>query len=296
MTPSLTIIIPSRHRVDLLRTCLQSVKGHAPSNTEIIVVDDGSRNAVVSCMAARITGVRMLRLARPRGFCAAANAGIQAASGSIVELLNDDTIVESGWADAAMNAFADPHVAAVAPLILRGQPGDVPIVDSAGDTYDTGGFAQPRGRGRLSEHVLGFDATIDGVSGCAGFFRRDVLLAQCVIFPLRFNAYFEDVDLCCRLRQAGHRLVFVPKSRVWHRGGSSHRRSAQLLKQQSCNEERVFCRNQSGTLREWRRHLAVLAGKAARRVSEGQLIPWLMGRLHAWTIEGSRRWTSSPIE
>jgi GT2 family glycosyltransferase len=140
------------------------------------------------------------------------------------------------------------------------------------------------------------DPEIDGVSGCAGFFRRNALMALSSIFPERFTAYFEDVDLCCRLRQVGHRFVFVPGSRVWHRGGSSHRRSAQLVKQQSCNEERVFCRNHHGSLREWRRHLAVLAGKAARRVSEGLVVPWLIGRLHAWTIEGSRGWTSSPVE
>jgi len=296
MTPPLTVIIPSRRRVDLLRTCLQSVVAHAPTDTEIIVVDDGSRNAIISCSAVRFTGVRVLRWARPRGFCAAANAGIHAASAPLVELLNDDTMVEPGWADAAIDAFADPTVAAVAPLILRGQPGDDPIVDSAGDTYDAGGFAQPRGRGQFAKDVLDCDANIDGVSGCAGFFRRDALSARTSIFPLRFNAYFEDVDLCCRLRRSGFRFVFVPQSRVWHRGGSSHRRSAELLTEQSCNEERVFCRNQTGSIREWTRHCTVLAGKAARRVSEGQLIPWLMGRLQAWTIEGSRRWTSSPVE
>src|SRR5262249_28092645 len=92
----LSIVIPSRQRVDLLRYCLTSVVQNAPPATEIIVVDDGSDGAAVSLTALDFPGVRVVRLPRSRGFCFAANRGIEAASGPFIQLLNDDTQVSPG--------------------------------------------------------------------------------------------------------------------------------------------------------------------------------------------------------
>src|SRR5438094_656519 len=135
----LSIIIPSHNRADLLRHCLASVTAHAPPGTEVIVVDDASPEATVSTAASEFGGVRVIRLARRAGFAAAANAGIVAVNHAIVELLNDDTEVTAGWADAALGRFDDPAVAAVAPLVLYWPGGRV--VDSAGDRYYLGGVA-----------------------------------------------------------------------------------------------------------------------------------------------------------
>src|SRR5947209_9603129 len=147
---SLSIVIPSHCRADLLRLCLASLARFAPPGTEVIVVDDGSRGEVVSRAAAEFPGVRVVRRPKPGGFCAAANAGIAAASAPVVELLNDDAEVTAGWADAALRWFADGRVAAVAPLVLQNDParrarGLPPLIDTAGDEYDPGGFAIKRG-------------------------------------------------------------------------------------------------------------------------------------------------------
>jgi GT2 family glycosyltransferase len=121
--PPLSLVIPSHNRPDLLCACLASVRGHAPPGTEILIVDDGSADAAVSRAASGFPAVRVVRLPERRGFSAAANAGIHAATAPIVELLNDDTQVTAGWAEAALQHFHDPHVAAVAPLVLQGEPG-----------------------------------------------------------------------------------------------------------------------------------------------------------------------------
>lgn len=116
--PPLSIVIPSHNRPDLLHLCLQSVTFHAPKGTEIIVVDDASADGCVGAAAQRFAGVRVLRLERRGGFCVAANIGIRAARSAVVELLNDDTEVSPGWADAALAHFADASIGAVAPLVL----------------------------------------------------------------------------------------------------------------------------------------------------------------------------------
>ncbi|HET6576097.1 MAG TPA: glycosyltransferase family 2 protein, partial [Fimbriiglobus sp.] len=270
--------------------------------------------------------------------CAAANAGIAAASAPVVELLNDDAEVAAGWADAALRWFADPRVGAVAPLVLQNDPdrlarGLPPLIDSAGDEYDPGGYARKRGHGQVwasggrqavnpspqppprsgegepdssspprfgegpgeglsptPSLPLGVRQAgpVWGASAAAAFYRRSALLAAGG-FPAHFGAYFEDVDLSFRLRRLGYEVWYDPASVVWHRVSASYgkRPARRVLEQQSCNEERVFWRNVRGRdrLRYLPRHAAVLAAKAARRVSEGTIVPWAVGRFRAWCGE-----------
>jgi GT2 family glycosyltransferase len=263
---------------------LASVRRHAPANTEILVVDDASPDHAVSLTAATFADVRVLRLHRRRGFCAAVNAGIHAVHHPIVELLNDDTEVSAGWAEAAVNHFADPRVAAVAPLVLCRSPDrGTPRIDSAGDRYFQGGVAGKRGHGQPLGPAYLQGGDVFGASASSAFYRRDALL-DVGAFPEEFGAYFEDVDVSFRLHWAGYRVVYEPASRVWHRVSASHGWPARrLLEQQSRNEERVFWRNLPGRdlLRALPWHAAVLAGKAYRRWREGELTPFLLGRLRA---------------
>ncbi len=283
MEPSLSLVIPSHCRVDLLRRCLASVCRHAPTGTEVLVVDDASPGGAVTAAAREFPGVRCLRLQKRRGFCAAVNAGLRVVGGEIIELLNDDTEVAAGWAEGVLTHFADPGIAAVAPLVLQrtADHTETPRIDSAGDRYHISGIAGKRGHGQTlrPEHLQ--SCPVFGASASSAFYRRQALL-EVGLFPESFGAYFEDVDLSFRLHWAGYRVIFEPASRVWHRVGSSHRgTSRQMLEQQSRNEERVFWRNLPRSLL-WRAlplHLAVLAGKAWRRWRRGELLPFVLGRL-----------------
>src|SRR5262249_45599329 len=247
---------------------------------------------------AQFAGVRVIRLPKHRGFCVAANAGIKAAGGEIVELLNDDTEVTPGWADAALACFADAQVAAVAPLVLswprQGCP--QPLIDSAGDRYYLGGIAGKRGHGKplLANYLQ--PCRVFGASASSAFYRREALLGVGA-FPGFFTAYFEDVDLAFRIHRAGYHIQFEPRSQIYHHVGSSYgdpRRA--LLERQSLNEERVFWRNVCGPdLRDAvPRHLLVLAGKIWKRYREGGLIPFLCGRLRLLgelaELRAHRRW------
>jgi GT2 family glycosyltransferase len=282
MSGRLSIVVPSHARPDLLALCLESVTRFMPPRTQVVVVDDGSKHECVSETAARFGDVRVVRHAKAMGFCAAANAGIAAATGDVVELLNDDTEVTAGWAEAALAHFANPAVAAVAPLVLQNDPtrrsaGLPPLIDSAGDEYDPGGFARKRCHG--STRVPATEE-VWGASAAAAFYRRSALLAVGG-FPEYFGAYFEDVDLSFRLRKAGHSIWYESASVVWHRVSASYGRrpGRATLERQSCNEERVYWRHVG-----WRhlpRHAAVIAAKAVRRWEDGTLGPWATGRLRA---------------
>lgn len=282
---TLSVVIPSYSRPDLLARCLASLRRNAPLNTEIIVVDDASENQCISDVARKFKGVRVIRTPKRVGFAKAANQGVQAAIHDVVELLNDDTEVCAGWAEMALDAFEDPKVAAVAPLVLR-WPGAIEgkaIIDSAGDAYFASGVAAKRGNGQIIEEKWMIPGPVFGASGSSAFYRREVFL-KVGAYPESFGAYFEDVDLSFRLHWAGYDVVFQPCSKVLHRVSSSYGKSGlnrKLLERQSLNEERVYWRNIPYQLL-WPTiplHLLALLAKAWRRGTEGTLLPFLMGKL-----------------
>src|SRR5688572_27063946 len=236
----LSIIIPSYNRSDLLARCLQSVVRHAPAAAEILVIDDGSPQFQVTNTARQFDQVRIIRLQRRQGFCIAVNTGIANAQHEVIELLNDDTQVAAGWAEAALAWFGHRKVAAVAPLVLTRS--DSGIVDSAGDRYYVGGIAGKRGHRQPITRDLLIPKRVFGASASSAFYRLEAL-KQIGGFPESFGSYFEDVDVAFRLGRAGYETVYEPRSRVLHHVSASHRRSRRLLQQQSRNEERVFWRN-----------------------------------------------------
>jgi GT2 family glycosyltransferase len=275
----LSIVIPTHQRFDLLQACLRGVVRHAPAGSEIVVVDDASPGAVASRVAESFTGVRVVRLERRRGFAVAANTGINASQGEMIEMLNDDTEVQPGWADTALCWFENPDIGAVAPLVLSWPAGD--LIDSAGDRYYLGGIAGKRGHGLPLSDAYRRPAPVFGASAAAGFYRR-AALERAGLFPEHFGSYFEDVDLAFRLQRLGYRAMFEPASVVLHHQSASHGRAGRkLIERQSCNEERVFWRNLPGPAlrRALPMHCAVLMAKAWRRWEEGTLVPWLFGRL-----------------
>ena len=280
MRHTLSIAIPSHNRPDLLRACLGSIRRHALEQPEIVVVDDGSANGVVSEVASDF-GCRILRHETARGFCVAANRGVEAATGSVVQLLNDDTEVCPGWAEAASDHFDDARVGAVSPLVLCAS--DPSRIDSAGDGYFVGGVAFKRHNGASLGRVVLRAGDVFGANGTASFFRRAAFLAVGRL-PEEFGAYFDDVDLSFRLRRAGFGIRFEPASRVLHHVSSSYGPSrGELLARQSRNEELVFWRNLPlrDLLFATPIHLAVVAAKAVRRLREGTFGPFLRGRLAA---------------
>jgi GT2 family glycosyltransferase len=273
----LSIVIPTHNRTDLLRACLHSAMTHAPPGTEIIVVDDASPGSAASTVA-RDFGATPIRLERQRGFAIAANTGIRASRGDIVEMLNDDTEVQPGWADAALRWFGDPQVGAVAPLVLAWPEGRV--IDSAGDRYYLGGVASKRGRGH-SAGDFSSPCRVFGTSAAAGFYRR-AALEKAGLFPEEFGSYFEDIDLAFRLNRSRFYTMYEPASRVLHHVSASYGKAGRrLIERQSWNEERVFWRNVPAPKlrRALFKHALVLLGKAWRRLEEGTLLPWTFGRL-----------------
>lgn len=279
--PSLSIVIPSYNGRAHLERCLPAVRAHAPVGTQVIVVDDGSTDDTVAWLRDKHPWVESLELSSNGGFCVAVNAGIGLATGEVVELLNNDTEVQPGWAEYALAHFANPAIGSVAPLTLW--MSDPDRVDSAGQEYHVCGWAKNRGYGLPRSSIAPEVGDVFGATGACGFYRRSLLQRTGGLWPL-YGAYFEDTDLAFQYRWAGYRCVFEPASEVLHAGTASYgKQPDRLTKLLSRNEEIVFWTNLPLRTLCWAAwlHGGFQAIRLFRQTLKGQLGPFLMGKWQA---------------
>jgi GT2 family glycosyltransferase len=282
--PVVSVIIPSRFRVDLLILCVRSVIQHASVRIEIIVIDDGSESGLISKAMEPFPEVKCFRNEIPQGFAKAVQKGIEAASGEVVHLLNDDTRVEVGWLDRPLACFADFRVGAVSPLVLIDDGRPCPSIDSAGDGYSLAGRAFKRfHRQPMPESMSG--CWVFGASGSSAFYRKSALEAVGG-FPIEFGAYFEDVEVSWRLQRAGWRIWFAPESVVWHKVTSSYSSimSYELMKKIAENQELVFLTNMptSYYIVTLPLHSFYLLGRFIRALYFNRSASFVAGLLGAW--------------
>ena len=281
-----SIVIPSYNGRALLEVCLNSVFAHLPEDragyAEVVVVDDGSTDGTAEWLATRFPPVRVIRRDRNGGFCAAANAGLAAASGQFIQLLNNDTEVRPGWLQAGLAPFADPTVGSVAPLVLvRSEPDRV---DSAGDSYTLAGWPTKRGHGEPAYRwTLRTEDEVFAASGSSAFYRTEAIGKVGGFDPL-LGSYYEDVDLGFRLRWAGYRCVYSPHCQILHEISATYNHARPgLQRRMARNAELVFWSNlPTGKLAAAIvPHTALLVAQAGWRMVRLKFIPFFLGKVDA---------------
>lgn len=146
-----SVVVATCRRHPWLALCLQSVVEQAD---EVVVVDNGSPGGWATEQAS-LFGARHLRLERNGGAPRGINAGLRAARGDVIALLNDDAVAGDGWLSHAVTVLADPSVAAVAPKLLLAAPHAE--VDFGDDPWLAPGDPRPLGRAIHSATVTGRD-------------------------------------------------------------------------------------------------------------------------------------------
>lgn len=215
--PRATVVIPTWNGARLLREALRSLGSQTFADFETIVVDNGSSDETLTMLGESFPAVRTVALPRNEGFAVAVNAGIRAARGDIIVMMNNDIEATPGWLEALVDAL-DRHAGAGAcasRMLSLSNPG---IIDSAGDML--GLFATSIGHG--SPDGPEFDKPYLVFSPCAGAaaYRRQVL-EEVGLFDERFFAYLEDVDLGARIQLAGWHCLYVPDAIVHHHGSAT---------------------------------------------------------------------------
>lgn len=218
--PTVTVLLVTWNGWSLLERCLDSleVERAAGLALEIVVVDNASSDGTASALAGSFPDARYLRLDDNCGFAVGNNAGLALATGELVFLLNNDTVVERGALVALVDAARrHPEFSVLAPQMLR--MSDPSVVDNRGIYLDRSGHLRQLDAGARAEPPRPA-SEIFGASGGAVLIRREVI-ERCGLFDESLGSYLEDGDFACRVRAAGFRTLHVPGSRILHEGSAT---------------------------------------------------------------------------
>jgi len=212
--PLISIVIPNWNGAHFLPTCLDSLRRQTAPRLEVIVADNASTDGSLELLARDYPEVRVVALPENRGFTGACNAGMRAATGDIVILLNNDTEVEPDWAEQVAAAFERyPDAGIVASKMLLFDRRDT--LHTAGDFYTIDGRAGNRGVWQRDDERYNREEYVFSACGGSAAYRRE-MLDEIGLLDDDFFFSMEDVDLAWRAQLAGWRCVYVPSAVVYH--------------------------------------------------------------------------------
>src|SRR5437773_5552946 len=223
----ISISIVSHGHAELVTSLLDDLRRYRPTGIEVILTLN-IEEALPFDPDSFPFCVKTIRNASPRGFAANHNAAFGASGGNFFCVLNPDIRVHADPFLALVRELGNPTVGAAAPLILDA---DGAIEDSA-RPFPTLSSLVGKALGVEPEryYEIGEESiSPDWVGGMFTLLRRDAFAAVGG-FDARYHLYYEDVDLCARLRLAGRDIRLVPSASVVHLARRESRRAIRYLR------------------------------------------------------------------
>lgn len=233
--PLVSIILVNYNGADVLPDCLSSIYKFIDENYEVIVVDNASQDSSPDFIAQNFPNVKLVRLPENRGFGAGNNAGAKIARGKYFFLLNTDTILTSNIFKHLIELIEiQPKVGIIGPKLLfpdgRFQISFAPSIRIKGEIEASRLHknAQNKFKLNLIEKQFQEIKEVDIVVGAAFFIRVD-LFRQMNGFDENFFMYFEESDLCQRVKNLGYKILYTPNISLIHHRGHSIKKVANLM-------------------------------------------------------------------
>ena len=198
--PKVSVYVPACNAAKVLATCLEGLLAQTLLPDEILVIDDGSRDASAE-IGARYPGVQVIRHPFNKGLAAARNTAMHAARNELVASLDADCIAHPEWLAELARHLSVPPLCGVGGKLIEGFQGTV------ADRWRAVHMPQHWGDSPVLNPQFLF--------GSNNLFRRSAVLdVHGYDESLRTNG--EDVDLCSRLRKKGYDLLYVPSAQATH--------------------------------------------------------------------------------
>ncbi|MCP4535934.1 MAG: glycosyltransferase family 2 protein [Chloroflexi bacterium] len=211
----ISVVIPNWNGAHHLPTCLESLRRQTYPHVEVIVADNGSTDESLELLACDHSEVRVLPLGENLGFTGACNAGMQAAQGEFVALLNNDTEADPRWLEKVVAAFErHPQAGLVASKMLLFDQRDT--FHTAGDFYRVDGT--PGNRGVWQKDAGQYDQEEYVFNACGGSAAyRKTMLEQVGLLDQSFFFSCEDLDLAWRAQLSGWQCIYTPHAVIYHK-------------------------------------------------------------------------------
>jgi GT2 family glycosyltransferase len=214
---SVAVIVVARDGGRMLSDCIDALRATQNADFEIVLVDNASSDGSVEACHERVDA--LVSLPANRGFAGGVNAGIdyharRGVPASVYALVNQDCRVAPDWLAPLVERLRDDFRVAVAGARIYEEDGRT--LQHAGATIAANGLTEHLGRGSSDDLAHREPRDVDYVTGAVCAFTRETWQAHGPFDERYFPAYFEEVDFCVRLRKAGLRIVYEPRSEAVH--------------------------------------------------------------------------------
>jgi GT2 family glycosyltransferase len=220
----ISVIIVNWNGEKNLQYCLSSLARIDYSPYEIILVDNGSTDDSVEFVRKNYPKAIIIKNKTNLGFAEGNNKGIKKAGGEYILFLNNDTKVEPNFLNSLVSELENDSMAAVvqSKILLMNNP---KLLDSIGSFLTWSGFLTHFGYRQKDRKNLNNKREIFSAMGACMLFKKEVL-NKIGLFDKDFFAYFEETDLCWRAWLAGYKILYIPKSVIYHQKGATALRLA----------------------------------------------------------------------
>lgn len=231
---SVGVVIVAYNSADIIAPCLESLRRASSRPLHVVVVDNNSSDDTPEIVARHFPQATVVRNHVNVYYAAASNQGLRIVKGDHILLLNPDTVLPIGGIDALIEVFdAQNDCAAVAPMLVfpdgQRQPSlrEFPALDTL--WYDLLGlsllFPKSRtfGRWRMGYFDGNTARAVDQPMASCLLVRKAVF-DKVGVFDEAYPMFFNDVDWCKRVEDAGFLIWYTPDVKVGHIGGATVRK------------------------------------------------------------------------
>nr|NNM89685.1 glycosyltransferase [Bacilli bacterium] len=234
--PKVSIIIPMKDKVELIRQCMESLRRSTYDQYEVIIVDNGSEQEETLTYLASLTDAKVVRYAIPFNYSRLNNWAVKEATGDYLVFLNNDIeVITPDWLEEMLAIGQREEVGVVGARLLY--PDE--RIQHAGIILGIGGvaghfhkYANRRFNGYFSS--LADIRNFSAVTGACMLMRKSVFVEVGGFNEEDLAVAFNDVDLCLRIREKGYLCVATPYAELYHhesisRGGDLNLREVYYM-------------------------------------------------------------------
>ncbi len=252
--PLVSLIIPTRNRLNLIKQCVKSILDKTTyKNYEILIVDNNSDDPKTLKYFASLVNdsrIRVLRDERPFNYLALNNAAVLHARGEYLGLINNDIeVISPQWLDEMVSLAAQPGVGAVGARLWY--PNDT--LQHGGVITGMGGVASHSHK-HLPKGQFGYFGraqliqTLSAVTGACLVIKKSIYQELGGLDEINLKVAFNDIDFCLRVREAGYRNIWTPYAELYHHESATRGYENTPGKKMRFRDEVLYMQNRWGEI------------------------------------------------